>query len=266
MNKPVDLYDGHYEKVEHPVYREIRAEAFGVDLGQTSWITAQECDRFMEWAGLRAGEAVLEVACGSGGLAVRLARERDVTVVGVDLNPAGIQAATAAAERAGVADRATFRTADADRPLPFDDGSFDLVFCNDAVNHFRDRAAVLRDWHRVLRPGGRCLYTDPIVVTGPLTNEEIAVRSSIGFFVFTPVGANEQALSQAGFTDVKTLDVTEGVAESSRRWRDARAGREELLRGLEGDDGFEGLQRFLGMVHLLAGEGRLSRVGFSASM
>ena len=88
---------------------------------------------------------------------------------------------------------------DAGRPLPFPDESFDAIFCNDSLNHLPGRSGVLRDWYRVLRPGAPALFTDPIVVTGQLTNEEMRVRSSIGFFLFTPLGHNEHLLAEAGF-------------------------------------------------------------------
>src|SRR5690606_36109970 len=139
------------------------------------------------------------------------------------------------------------------------------VFCNDSINHLPGRLEVLRDWHRVLRPGGRLLYTDPIVVTGQLTNEEIRVRSSIGFFLFTPVGANERLLADAGFVLQEVRDLTGAVAAVSRRWRDARRERRPALVALEGEEGFEGLQRFLDAVHLLAGERRLSRYMYLAA-
>lgn len=133
-----------------------------------------------------------------------------------------------------------------------------------AGNHLRDRRAVLADWYRVLRPGGRCLYTDPIVVTGYLSNAEIATRSSIGFFLFTPQGVNEALVRSAGFRLVLTADVTESVSRTSRRWYDARAKRREALCELEGEAKFEELQRFLAMVHLLASERRLSRFAYMA--
>lgn len=66
MKKPVDLYDSHYEKVEAGVYRAVCEEAFGKDLGQTSWITAAECDEFCRWLDPGSDKRVLEVACGSG--------------------------------------------------------------------------------------------------------------------------------------------------------------------------------------------------------
>ena len=111
----------------------------------------------------------------------------------------------------------------------------------------------------MLRPGGRVLFTDPIVVTGQLSNEEMRVRSSIGFFLFTPPGHNERLLEQAGFTVRKVRDVTDAVASVSRRWHDARANRRERLTAVEGNEGFDGLQRFLAAVHVLSSERRLSR-------
>ena len=67
-------------------------------------------------------------------------------------------------------------TVDASRPLPFGDGSFDAVISNDAMCHMADRPAVLREWYRVLKPGGRALFTDAMVVTG--VGESIASAQS----------------------------------------------------------------------------------------
>ena len=66
-----------------------------------------------------------------------------------------------------------------------------------------------------MKTGGQLLYTDPIVLTGILTNEEIAVRSSIGFFLFVPFGQNERLLKEAGFIDIKIKDVTDNIASVS---------------------------------------------------
>ena len=264
MKKPVDLYDSHYEQVEAEVYRAVRAEAFGEDFGQTSWITAAECDEFSRWLGLKADQRVLEIACGSGGTAVRIAEGFGVSVVGVDINPSAVRAATDRARTRRVLDRVEFRVADANEVLPFADESFDAVFCNDAINHLRDRPRVLADWHRVLRPGGRCLYTDPVVVTGCLSNAEMEARSSVGFFLFTPKGFNEASAVAAGLRLVLTADVTAGISRTSLRWHEARSKRREALCGVEGETQFEELQSFLMVAHTLASEGRLSRFAFLA--
>ena len=64
--------------------------------------------------------------------------------------------------------------------LPFSDATFDAITCIDAINHLPDRPCD-RGMGRLLKPGGHLLFTDPITVTGPLTHQEIVMRSSIGF-------------------------------------------------------------------------------------
>jgi SAM-dependent methyltransferase len=159
----------------------------------------------------------------------------------------------------------SFRVVDAGHRLPFPDGSFDAVLCNDSINHLPGRLDVLRDWYRVLRPGGRLLFTDPIVVTGQLTSNEVRARSSIGFFLFTPLGANERLLEQAGFVVREVRDVTDAVASIASKWRGAREGRRDALVKLEGEASFDGVQHFLDVAHTLAHERRLSRYLYVAT-
>jgi SAM-dependent methyltransferase len=261
----VNLYDGLYGRLDADPLVAVRRETYDEDLGQASWITLAEAREFFRSLGLGPGDAVLEVGCGSGGITCRMTVETGATCVGVDLNSAGIAAATKRAVEQGLSSRVSFQVADAGTLLPFPDQSFDAVFCNDSINHLPKRRDVLRDWHRILRPGGRLLFTDPIVVTGQLSNEEIATRSSIGYFVFTPVGTNERLLTETGFTIREVRDVTEAVARVSRNWGDARARRREALVCLEGESGFESVQRFLDAVHRLAREGRLSRYAYLGS-
>lgn len=260
----VEMYDAHYEQLATDVQDQIRRETFGEDLGQASWITAAEAREWFELLRLAPEQHVLEVACGSGGVTCAWATRTGTTSVGIDVNVHGIEAARRRAEREGLAPRVSFQVVDASQRLPFSDASFDAVFCNDSINHLPDRPAVLQEWHRVLRPGGRVLFTDPIVVTGQLSNEEIRTRSSIGFFLFTPVGHNERLLDEAGFAVRLVRDTTDAVASISRKWRDARARRREQVTRLEGDEAFEGLQRFLAAVHVLSSERRLSRYVYLA--
>jgi SAM-dependent methyltransferase len=256
---PVDLYDSHYGRIDDDVYRSIRAETFGIDLGQESWITADECDQFCDWLGIRAGHRVLEVACGSGGIASRVAGTRGASVVGTDVNALAIAAAQSRSAANPVGGQTEFLTSDAERTLPFPDGSFDFVLCNDAINHFRNRLGVLREWRRVLRSDGRCLFTDPVVLTGLVSNAELAARSSIGFFLFSAPGTNESQLQEAGFDVERVVDKTDSVVEVSRKWLAARERRRSTLVPIENEAGHEGLQKFLAAVQLLAGERRLSR-------
>jgi hypothetical protein len=116
----------------------------------------------------------------------------------------------------------------------------------------------------VLKPGGRLVFTDPIVVTGPLSNEEIATRATIDFFLFVPSDYDDRVLADAGFEVAIREDRTEAVTWVAGRWHDARAQRETALREIERDERYDAVQAFLAMCARLAREGRLSRFAFLA--
>jgi len=264
MTLQVDLYDGHYSNLEAETYQEIRNETYGEDLGQASWITVEECDRFCGWLHLQPSAQVLEVACGSGGFSAYITQKYDVEVTGVDINQEGINAATERAQREGLTAKLHFQVADASKRLPFPGASFDAVFCNDSINHLPNRLQVLKDWFRLLKPGGRLVYTDPILVTGQLSNEEMTIRSSIGHYLFTPPGINEELLEKAGFGLVHVEDVTANVTLTAGRWHTAREKRKDVLLQFEDQERYDRLQQFLRVTSQLAREGRLSRHAFVA--
>jgi SAM-dependent methyltransferase len=260
----VNLYDNVYGDFASAAEAAVRRETYGEDMGQSSWLTADEWLRFADRLRIGADSHVLEVGSGSGGPAVYLAAARGCRLTGVDINEHGVRNATALAEARGLSDRVEFRAVDAGRPLPFPDSQFDAVVSNDAICHIRERASVLRDWFRVLRPGGRVLFTDALVLTGIVSHEEIATRSSIGFYLFVPPGENERLLSEAGFENVGVEDVTDNAVTVARRWRDAREHQRDVLVMREGQANFDGLQRFLSCVHEVSEERRLSRFAYVA--
>jgi SAM-dependent methyltransferase len=260
----VDHYGAYYRAFAAGVYEEVRRAAFGEDIGQNSWLTVDELDRFLSRLDLRPSTHLLDVGCGSGGPALHLARRTGCQVVGVELSEEAVAEATRLAHEAGPETRSSFLQADASDPLPFEDDTFDALICIDAINHLPDRAGVLGDWARVLRSGARLLFTDPVVITGILDSEELAIRTSIGYFLFVPPGENEGLLAVAGLTVVDVEDTTDHLAEIARRRHDARAARAEALRAIEGDAAFNGLQRFFDLVALLARDRRLSRLVYTA--
>lgn len=252
-------YDANYGKFQTELYAEIRREAFGEDIGQSSWLTADEQDRFLGLLELCHGKRLLDVACGSGGPALRIATKTGCSVVGIDMHEDAVSTANSLAAHDGLSDRAEFRVANAAEPLPFPDAFFDAITCIDAINHLPDRPRVLSDWARLLKPGGRLLFTDPITVTGPLTNHEIAVRGSIGFFLFVPLDYDRTVIAQCGLRLLVCEDVTANMAEMAERRGAARASRSHLLSDIEGAETYNGQQTFFAVAARIAKERRLSR-------
>ena len=117
---------------------------------------------FAEWAphliddsGLRGGQSVLDVACGTGIVARTVAdRHPDARVVGVDLNEAMLTVARR------VRPELDWRQADV-AALPFPDGSFDVVLCQFALMFFPDRAGAVAQLARVVAPGGTVALSVP---------------------------------------------------------------------------------------------------------
>jgi cyclopropane fatty-acyl-phospholipid synthase-like methyltransferase len=254
-------YDAVYRDFETPLCSEIRREAFGEDLGQNSWLTLDEQEKFLSWLELSRGKVLLDVACGAGGPALRIAATTGCSVVGIDVHEQAVATARSLAARRGLANRVEFRSADASDPLAFPDGEFDAITCIDAINHFSDRPRVIAEWARLLKVGGRMLFTDPITVTGPLTNAEIAVRSRGSAIVclFVPHGYDERVIAQCKLQLLVCEDRTANMAEVAEARHAARASRSAALQEMEGDQEYDRQQGFLEVAARIAREGRLSR-------
>ena len=86
-------YDAAYGNFETDLYERIRREAFGEDIGQNSWLTADEYDTFAGWLDLSSGKVLLDIGCGAGGPALRIAAATGCSVVGVDVHAGAVSTA-----------------------------------------------------------------------------------------------------------------------------------------------------------------------------
>ena len=106
------------------------------------------------------GEALLDIGCGDGELARRVAN-RYTRVVATDVAPAAVAGAEHALEGFTFRDRIRFLVLDANQKLPFGDGEFDALVALSTLQYVFDPEAFLVEAFRVIRPGGHLLIEVP---------------------------------------------------------------------------------------------------------
>jgi ubiquinone/menaquinone biosynthesis C-methylase UbiE len=136
-------------------------------VGQDRLVTASMGGVLAEQTDPGALRRVLDVACGSGGWLIEAAQTYpEMSLVGIDVNPRMIEYARAQTVAHHVEDRAEFHVMDALRVLDFPDASFDLVNLRFGLSFLRtwDWLTLLREFQRILRPGGVVRLTDEEVI------------------------------------------------------------------------------------------------------
>jgi demethylmenaquinone methyltransferase / 2-methoxy-6-polyprenyl-1,4-benzoquinol methylase len=111
--------------------------------------------------GLKPGQQALDVAGGTGDLALGMLRQvgRDGRVILSDINPNMLEVGRDRLLDSGFVGNAECLVADAER-LPFDDNSFDCLTIGFGLRNVTDKAAALRSMYRVLKPGGQLLVLE----------------------------------------------------------------------------------------------------------
>ena len=155
----------------------------------------------VEQARLQPGQRVLDIGCGTGSLAVLIARLHPaVEVVALDPDPKALSRAARKARRAGVT--IEFERGFSDT-LPFRDGSFDRVFSSFMFHHLNreEKARTLRDVRRVLKSGGSLHLLD---FAAPETADGVKRTRglhALGRLHDNGAGTVTGLMSAAGFTD-----------------------------------------------------------------
>jgi ubiquinone/menaquinone biosynthesis C-methylase UbiE len=164
------------------------------------------------------GEHILDLACGTGAVSLEIAGAgvSPGSLTGVDISPDMLAVARSKAEAVGLTSE--WLVADAAH-LPFPDASFDLAFCQQALQFFPDRPAALGELRRILKPGGRVAFCvqrelslNPLLQSQAATLEKyagpeaaVAVRAICGL----PDADEIRGLFEdAGFRDVDVESVT----------------------------------------------------------
>lgn len=176
-------------------------------------------------------DRVLDVACGRGDSAISLAQRFGCRVTGVDFGPANIAEARSRAESAGLADRVTFETGDAEK-LGYPDARFDAVVCECAYCTFPDKPAAAREFIRILSPGGRLGLSD-LTRSGAVADELSGLLAWIACIGDArPAAEYVEHLETAGFHSV-LAEPHDGALANMVRDIQARLLATELMVKLE---------------------------------
>lgn len=168
----------------------------------------------------RPGERVLDLACGTG-IVARLIAPRVAPgggVTGYDVSPAMLDVARERAAAEGI--EVAWDQGDA-AALPYADGSFDLVLCQQGLQYFPDKPTALRELRRVLAPGGRALVSvwslqPPFLdAYNRVTEQHLGVPAGAAPFSLTDAGAVRALLEGAGFAAAEFAEVERTIRTAS---------------------------------------------------
>ncbi len=187
--------------------------------------TAELTDRMIAAEVLREGQSVLDVGCGTGTQACRLAERFGVRVLGITTSEVGVRSARERAAAVGVSDLVSFRIADGmDNGLP--DESFDRVWVLESSHLMRDRSAVVAECARVLRPGGRFALCDlirrreiPFLEVKERRAEFETLRDAFGDARMDPLDGYRRLAERSGLLVDVCDDLTAETFPTFDRWR-----------------------------------------------
>ncbi|MFA5356193.1 MAG: arsenite methyltransferase [Candidatus Omnitrophota bacterium] len=164
------------------------------------------CGNPVALASLKEGDIVLDLGSGAGFDAFLAAQRVGKTgrVIGVDMTEEMLKKAEANAKKGGY-DNVEFRLGEIEK-LPVEDNSIDIIISNCVINLSPDKEAVFKEAYRVLKPAGRLMVSD-LVLIKELPGELI---DSIEAYVGCIAGAIHkdeylEAIKSAGFREIKVI-------------------------------------------------------------
>ncbi|MBT8143042.1 MAG: bifunctional demethylmenaquinone methyltransferase/2-methoxy-6-polyprenyl-1,4-benzoquinol methylase UbiE [Gammaproteobacteria bacterium] len=195
----------------------------------------------LEQTGLREGMQALDVAGGTGDIAIGLAKQVGPSghVILTDINENMLEVGRDRLIDAGIGGNVSFQTANAE-DLPFDDNSFDCVSIAFGLRNVTDKDKALRSMHRVLKPGGRLLVLEfskpvapglgPVYDTYsfkilPLLGKLVARDSESYQYLAESIRMHpdqetlKQMLTDAGFARVRYQNLTGGIVALHRGYK-----------------------------------------------
>jgi SAM-dependent methyltransferase len=232
----LERFTNEYRLGTADVVREIERQVCGCDYGGTSWTTREEALRLGELLGLAPGVRLLEIGAGSGWPGLYLATTTGCEIVQTDLPLIGLKIAAARAAADGLAGTCSAAVADG-ATLPFADGCFDAIVHSDVLCCLEPKLAVLKECRRVLRPGGKMVFTVIFIAPG-LSPADRALAAAKGPPVVEAALGYPEMLAETGWDITSRADLTAEYRSSLRRLIELEQAHAPELRSVRGDAGY----------------------------
>ena len=223
-----DRFEQIYLRNQAPVMQSVERYVFGCDYGATSWADRDEADELVTLLGLAPGMRLLDVGAGSGWPSLYLAQTSGCDIVLVDVPLSGLRIAAERAVRDKLPGECWVAAADGAN-LPFCNASFDAISHSDVLCCLIEKRAVLESCHRVIRPGGRMVFSVIYVEPGLSPDEHRRAVDAGPPFVETET-EYPVLLAEIGWTILDERDMTAEFARTIQRQLQADRGQ---LDGLE---------------------------------
>jgi ubiquinone/menaquinone biosynthesis C-methylase UbiE len=258
-----DRFDQIYLRNQAPVLQSVERCVFGCDYGATSWANRDEADELATLLELAPGVRLLDVGAGSGRPGLYMAQTSGCDIALVDVPFSGLRIAAERAVKDDLAGDCWVAAADGAN-LPFCDASFDAISHSDVLCCLVEKRVVLESCRRVVRPGGRMVFS-VIYVEGGLSPEEYRRAVDAGPpFVETETGYPAM-LAETGWKILDEHDKTAVFANTVQRQSQALKSRQDGLETLIGAGDYADRQKRLESKYRAAGDRILRRSLFVAA-
>ena len=178
-------------------------------------------NRFLaDTARIKSTDYILDAGCGVGGSTIWLAKNYRTRVVGIAISPSQIAKAKVNAERAGTERLTEFYEMDY-HSTNFPDATFDVVWAIESLCHSPDKPRLLRELHRILKPGGRLIVADGFQKNkaANLKDQKIVDDFIYGLAVYQTTFWDEfrDGLITANFRNIQRWDKTAAIIPSAKK-------------------------------------------------
>jgi cyclopropane fatty-acyl-phospholipid synthase-like methyltransferase len=167
-------------------------------------------DLVADLACVASGQRILDVGCGIAAPALRIAARSGCEVTAINISKEQVRQGRRLIERHGMLERVRITRGDA-RALAFPDESFDGIICLEAAGDIcvaeNDKRQLVRELHRLLRPGGRIGFSDLAMTEPPSDEEERALRALLYHAGAELVTDWPSLFESHGFTIIERRDI-----------------------------------------------------------